>query len=89
MLQENGVATAIEAIYRDLEYARSLIKGAAHRDLQSDAFFDSERATIRDYPFSSTPPPEHPSPAWSATDPTSDWSVISDSDDGPHVPQSP
>jgi len=28
-LQEDGVATAIKAIYRDLEYARSLIK---HRD---------------------------------------------------------
>lgn len=28
-LQEDGVGTAIKAIYRDLEYARSLIK---HRD---------------------------------------------------------
>jgi sterol 3beta-glucosyltransferase len=26
IVQENGVATAIEAIYRDLEYARTLIK---------------------------------------------------------------
>lgn len=26
LAQENGVATAIEAIYRDLEYARSLVK---------------------------------------------------------------
>lgn len=28
--QENGVATAIEAIYRDLDYARSLIKHDTH-----------------------------------------------------------
>lgn len=28
--QENGVATAIEAIYRDLDYARSLIKHNTH-----------------------------------------------------------
>lgn len=28
--QENGVATAIEAIYRDLDYARSLIKRDTH-----------------------------------------------------------
>ena len=29
MLQENGVATAIQAIYRDMEYAKSLIKHRA------------------------------------------------------------
>lgn len=85
LLQENGVATAMEAIYRDLEYARSLIKGAAHRDAQheSDDHFDAEHATIRDHPSSSTPP-EHPSPSWSATGAVSDWSVISDSDEPSH-----
>jgi len=29
-LQEDGVGTAIQAIYRDLEYAKSLIKHRAH-----------------------------------------------------------
>ncbi|KAI0639100.1 hypothetical protein C8Q77DRAFT_1045127 [Trametes polyzona] len=78
---ENGVAVAIEAIYRDLEYARSLIKGAAHRDHRDlrEELFDAEHATIRDYPSFS--PPEHPSPSGSATGPASDWSVISDSDE--------
>ncbi|KAI0662529.1 hypothetical protein C8Q70DRAFT_909134 [Cubamyces menziesii] len=82
---ENGVATAIEAIYRDLEYARSLIKGAAHRDLREE-LFDAEHATIRDYPSST--PLEHPSPSGSTTAP-SDWSVISDSDEPSHTSNEP
>ncbi|RDX56200.1 hypothetical protein OH76DRAFT_1396537 [Lentinus brumalis] len=80
---ENGVATAMEAIYRDLEYARSLIKGAASRDTEHDEYFDAEHATIRDYQASSSPP-EHPSPSWSASGAVSDWSVISDSDEPSH-----
>ena len=84
-MQENGVATAIEAIYRDMEYARTLIKGVARRNEECS---DAEHATIRDYPADSTPS-EHPSPSMSASGAASDWSVISDSDDGPHVPQSP
>ena len=88
-MQENGVATAIEAIYRDLEYARSLIKGAAQRDAQiePEEYFDAEHATIRDYPASSTPP-EHPSPSCSASGAVSDWSVISDSDEPEHESRS-
>ncbi|KAH9890995.1 hypothetical protein C8Q73DRAFT_105774 [Cubamyces lactineus] len=82
---ENGVATAIEAIYRDLEYARSLIKGAAHRDLREE-LFDAEHATIRDYPSST--PLEHPSPSGSAIA-ASDWSVISDSDEPSHDSNEP
>ncbi|KAH9911427.1 uncharacterized protein BXZ73DRAFT_93381 [Epithele typhae] len=74
---ENGVTNAVEMIYRDLEYARTLIKGAAQREVTHDEFFDAEHATIRDYAFTSTSP-EHPSPSWGAT---SDWSVISDSDE--------
>lgn len=34
--QENGVATAIQAIYRDLEYAKTLIK---HRHTSNDESF--------------------------------------------------
>ena len=79
------MATAIEAIYRDLEYARSLIKGAAHRDLREE-LFDAEHATIRDYPSST--PLEHPSPSGSAIA-SSEWSVISDSDEPSHTSNEP
>ena len=80
--QENGVATAIESIYRDLEYARTLIKRAAAVDGEEDA-------TIRDNqrPRSSTLSTTVSSPR-SLSDSyiegqenSEDWSVISDSDD--------
>ncbi|KAI0768591.1 hypothetical protein BD413DRAFT_563204 [Trametes elegans] len=83
---ENGVATAIEAIYRDLEYARSLIKGTVQRHLHEE-LFDAEHATIRDYPSSSHL--GQPSPNGSATGPASDWSVISDSDEPPNDSHDP
>ncbi|KAH9853091.1 hypothetical protein C2E23DRAFT_885078 [Lenzites betulinus] len=85
---EDGVSVAIEAIYRDLEYARSLIKGTANRDIRDlrEELFDAEHATIRDYP--SATPPEHPSPSGSATA-ASDWSVISDSDEPSHDSHDP
>lgn len=75
--KENGPATATEAIYRDLEYARSLIKRTVQDDLSDD-----EDATIRDY--------EHPRPSSSHSGYSSgsgrdasseDWSVISDQED--------
>ncbi|KAH9947944.1 hypothetical protein B0H21DRAFT_690917 [Amylocystis lapponica] len=80
---EDGVATAIEAIYRDLEYARAMIKGVPHDDDHDD-----EHATIRDYN-----PPSSPeligarsgdSSASSALGPSSDWSVISDQESPRH-----
>ncbi|TFY63256.1 hypothetical protein EVJ58_g3358 [Rhodofomes roseus] len=80
---EDGVGTAIEAIYRDLEYARSLVKGAAADDLQDDDGLDAEHATIRDH-RQSLPSPEYSgarsgsSSISSAQDSPSDWSVISD-----------
>ncbi|EPQ61096.1 UDP-Glycosyltransferase/glycogen phosphorylase [Gloeophyllum trabeum ATCC 11539] len=85
---ENGVATAIEAIYRDLEYARSLVK-KPHEEP------DGEIATIRDVepPSSSASgsTPERPSTAQSSVESvdgnaSEDWSVISDGgmSDGPH-----
>ncbi|KZT22136.1 glycosyltransferase family 1 protein [Neolentinus lepideus HHB14362 ss-1] len=85
---ENGVFTAIEAIYRDLEYARSLIKNP-HDDP------DGENATIRDVDNtnpSSGSTPDRPSPVESSTESirsSEDWSVISDggmSDGGPARP---
>ena len=79
--QENGVTTAIEAIYRDLEYARSLIKGLSHED-------ESEHSTIRDRPrhdHRTNSSPGHKSNHSSAGSAhggaTSDWSVISDQED--------
>ncbi|TFK30745.1 hypothetical protein FA15DRAFT_662784 [Coprinopsis marcescibilis] len=42
--KENGVAVAIESIYRDMEYARSLIK---RQPLEEDIDEDFEQSTIR------------------------------------------
>jgi sterol 3beta-glucosyltransferase len=67
---EDGVTTAIESIYRDLEYARSLIKRGPIRD-------EEEHATIRERAnsaFSSTGSLHNA--------PSEDWSVISDPEDG-------
>ena len=69
-----------------MEYARSLIKGVAHRNIHEE-LFDAEHATIRDYP--SSMPLEHPSPSGSVTGPASDWSVISDSDEPLHDSHEP
>lgn len=88
-IQENGVSTAIEAIYRDLEYARSLtIKRRNNAGLPHDEGHDTENATIRKLssPFSSVPQtPERPSTRsslGSATGAASeDWSVISDQEE--------
>ena len=80
--QENGVATAIEAIYRDLDYARSLVKGGYQHPpdrLVEEPDADAEHATIRDYN-----PPSSPGGTRSfdsSGGPASDWSVISDHDD--------
>ena len=86
-LQENGVATAIESIYRDLEYARSLVK-RRHDDEQ-------ERATIRDKHHrsaSASASLDHSAHSDLYTDessngssvagaPSEDWSVISATED--------
>ncbi|EGO02719.1 glycosyltransferase family 1 protein [Serpula lacrymans var. lacrymans S7.3] len=85
---ENGVATAVEAIYRDLEYARSLIKRTAVEDT-SENEANTEDTTVQD---------TRPSSSHSTLDrrrsrsryssggsargaPSEDWSVISDQDD--------
>lgn len=80
-LQENGVATAIEAIYRDLEYARSLIKGITVNDaIRAD---DDERATVRDQSLSPPARLFRRLSGSSSRGATSDWSVISDQEDSP------
>jgi len=42
-IQENGVDTAIQSIYRDLEYAKSLIKGRGNKSAD-DSLEDSEES---------------------------------------------
>jgi sterol 3beta-glucosyltransferase len=81
IVQENGVATAIEAIYRDLEYARTLLKRpGAHDDVN-----DAEHATIREKGRpSSLPSRSETRSGGSSTGggpPSEDWSVVSDPDD--------
>ncbi|KII93930.1 glycosyltransferase family 1 protein [Plicaturopsis crispa FD-325 SS-3] len=78
---ENGVATAIEAIYRDLEYARSLIKRAARDDLTEEAVLMADNSTIRDE-MTTSPVSGRPLSGYSSSGRTSeDWSVVSDGDD--------
>ena len=77
--KENGVATAIEAIYRDLEYARTLIK-TPRPHVSSD---DDDEAS-RDNQQSQQSTPERPRTADSwleSGQAQSDWSVISDQED--------
>lgn len=80
---EDGVATAVEAIYRDLEYARSLIKkrGSDHDDLFDET--DGEDTTTQD---NSNPRPSGVSTsgyssAGSMRASSEDWSVVSDAED--------
>lgn len=83
-MQEDGVATAIESIYRDLEYARSLIKRGAVEDISmSDE--DEEGATIRHRNSKrNSRDAAHSGYSSSGSTPgalSEDWSVISDQDD--------
>ncbi|CAL1696325.1 unnamed protein product [Somion occarium] len=83
---ENGVATAIEAIYRDLEYARSLIKGIVAKDESRSDRFDDERDTIREQGLSASTSRSRRLSGESSRGATSDWSVISDQEDSPVTP---
>jgi sterol 3beta-glucosyltransferase len=81
------VATAIEAIYRDLEYARTLIKwpGAPDSDERQGDMNDAEDATIRERGTQSTPPSRPGTRSGGSSTggrpPSEDWSVVSDPDD--------
>ena len=44
--QENGVATAIQAIYRDLEYAKTLIKRRTTDETETTEDEATERWTL-------------------------------------------
>ncbi|KAG1783622.1 glycosyltransferase family 1 protein [Suillus placidus] len=80
---ENGVATAIEAIYRDLEYARSLIKRTPN---EAEAAHDVEGSARDEQNIVSSQSTLERSGSGSRTSVDSrrvseDWSVISDGDD--------
>ncbi|KAG2156507.1 glycosyltransferase family 1 protein [Suillus bovinus] len=80
---ENGVLTAIEAIYRDLEYARSLIKRTPN---ESEAAHDVEGAVRNEQTIVSSQSTLERSGSGSRCSVDSrrvseDWSVISDGDD--------
>jgi sterol 3beta-glucosyltransferase len=82
-LQEKGVSTAIESIYRDLEYARSLIK--RHRNEESDGEAETDLSTIRNHDhrvsYSSESYSGYNSSGSVRGAPSEEWSVISDQDD--------
>ncbi|KAF9270570.1 hypothetical protein L218DRAFT_952672 [Marasmius fiardii PR-910] len=82
---ENGVATAIESIYRDLEYAKSLIKRNAPDTDDDNSSLEGEDGTIRDQDLSRTRLSQSGrSSSGSARGdgaPSEDWSVISDPDE--------
>ncbi|KAL0577594.1 Sterol 3-beta-glucosyltransferase [Marasmius crinis-equi] len=84
-LQENGVATAIESIYRDLEYAKSLIKQRNGSDTDDeDEELEEEDGTIRHRRRSSRPRSSGYSSSGSGRGegaPSEDWSVISDQEE--------
>ena len=78
--QENGVTTAIESIYRDLEYARSLIK-QHHGDGLENIEVDGEDSTIRNHDDMSPSSLSGYSSSGSVRGaPSEDWSVISEQD---------
>ncbi|KAI0095265.1 glycosyltransferase family 1 protein [Irpex rosettiformis] len=85
---ENGVGTAVEAIYRDLEYARSLVKRPAQSDRQdADGTASTYSQNPRSAQVSGTPASKQTHTRGSSsstpqdTGATSDWSVISDQED--------
>jgi sterol 3beta-glucosyltransferase len=78
------VATAIEAIYRDLEYARTLIKRPGAPEERAGETDDAEDVTIRERVPSSPPSTSETRSGGSSTGggpPSEDWSVVSDLDD--------
>lgn len=85
-VQENGVATAVESIYRDLDYARSLVKRRQISDTNNDNL-EQEHSTIRRGRSQSVVGRASTDRASSSSSsirngaPSEDWSVISDQDE--------
>jgi sterol 3beta-glucosyltransferase len=81
-IQEDGVTIAIESIYRDLEYARSLIKHHGVDDLEGISEVDGEDSTIRNHDDMSPSSLSGYSSSGSLRGaPSEDWSVISEQDE--------
>ena len=90
-LQENGVRNAIESIYRDMEYARSLtVKRRVgptpnHKFGDDDAEIEKLQPSIQRLSFSLARGAERPltgsSDSSAAGAVSEDWSVISDPED--------
>lgn len=79
--QEDGVATAVESIYRDLEYARSLIKQRHGVDDLEVSEVDGEDSTIRNHDNMTPSSLSGYSSSGSVRGaPSEDWSVISEQD---------
>ncbi|KAG9314605.1 glycosyltransferase family 1 protein [Chiua virens] len=77
---ENGVATAIEAIYRDLDYARSLIRRPSNKAVdvaEGDSVTKQEQ--LSDASIHSSPRSRYNS--FGSQQGSEDWSVISDGED--------
>ncbi len=72
------MATAIESIYRDLEYARSLIKHTPIGDHDEEG--ENEHSTSRNHDHSLALSPDSSVGSIKGA-PSEDWSVISDQDD--------
>jgi hypothetical protein len=73
------VATAIESLYRDLEYARSLIKRPAQGSDDDEP--DAEHGTIRYGGSQSAERSGYSSSGSARGAPSEDWSVISEQDE--------
>lgn len=58
-MQETGVDTAIQCIYRDLEYAKSLIKRRAGKNSQNEAVEDDETEESWTFVGRDEPDPDH------------------------------
>lgn len=91
LLQENGVRNAVESIYRDMEYARSLtLKRRAglalnHKAGEDDTEIEKSHHNIRplslSLPRCTERPPTRSSDDSAAGAASEDWSVISDPED--------
>lgn len=78
--QENGVATAVESIYRDLEYARSLVK-TSRPEAENDTIREVKRPQSLSFSTVFSSPQSSAESCVEAQEASEDWSVISDSDD--------
>ncbi|KAF8139999.1 glycosyltransferase family 1 protein [Boletus edulis] len=81
---ENGVATAIEAIYRDLDYARSLIRQPSNGSpelMEGDSVTKEEQSCEVSTSTLDRSSPRSRYDSFGSQQESEDWSVISDAED--------